>query len=43
MKTDFKKTIDSYPAAHHELRVVDVAPLHHLMVDGHGDPNTGGE
>lgn len=43
MKTDFKKTLDSYKASHHEFRVVDVPPLQYLMIDGHGDPNTGGE
>lgn len=42
-KTDFKKTLDSYRARHHEFRVVDVPPLQYLMVDGHGDPNTADE
>ncbi len=43
MKTDFKRTLDSYSAQHHEFRLVDVAPLSYLMVDGHGDPNGGAE
>jgi hypothetical protein len=40
MKVDFKKTLDCYRARRHTFRVVDVAPLQYLMVDGHGDPNT---
>ncbi|MQW76509.1 hypothetical protein GHK92_11535 [Nocardioides sp. dk4132] len=40
MKTDFKKTLDSYRARVAELRVLEVPPLQYLMVDGHGDPNT---
>jgi hypothetical protein len=40
MKTDFKKTLDSYKARRGEFRIIDVAPLQYLMVDGHGDPNT---
>lgn len=43
MKTDFKKTLDSYKAKRDEFRMVDVAPLQYLMVDGHGDPNTAKE
>ncbi|HXH80069.1 GyrI-like domain-containing protein [Nocardioides sp.] len=43
MKTDHKLTLDSYVAKHHEFRLVDVPPLQYLMVDGHGDPNAGGE
>ncbi len=43
MKTDFKKTLDSYRARHHEFRIVDVPPLQYLMIDGHGDPNTATE
>ena len=43
MKTDFKKTLDSYRARHGEFRVVEVPPLQYLMVDGHGDPNTSQE
>jgi hypothetical protein len=43
MKTDFKKIHDSYAARHHVLRQVDVPPLQYLMVDGHGDPNAGGD
>ncbi|MDH2416668.1 GyrI-like domain-containing protein [Nocardioides sp. CER19] len=40
MKTDFKRSLDSYQARAGEFRVLDVPPLHYLMVDGHGDPNT---
>ena len=43
MKTDFKKTLDSYAARRGEFRIIDVAPLQYLMVDGHGDPNTAKE
>ncbi len=39
-KVDFRKTLDSYKAKHHELRLVDVPKMQYLMVDGHGDPNT---
>ncbi len=40
MKTDFKKTLDTYQARHNEFRLVEVPPLRYLMVDGHGDPNS---
>lgn len=40
MKTDFKRSLDSYRARAGEFRVVEVPPLQYLMVDGHGDPNT---
>ena len=43
MKTDLKKTLDSYVAKPREFRLIDVPPLPYLMVDGHGDPNAGGE
>lgn len=43
MKTDVKKTLDSYRARQGEFRIVDVPPLGYLMVDGHGDPNTSEE
>lgn len=43
MKVDFKKSLDSYQARHHEFRVLDVPSLHYLTVDGHGDPNTASE
>lgn len=39
MKTDFRKSLDSYQAKHGEIRLVEVPPLRYLMVDGHGDPN----
>ncbi|MFL6140606.1 MAG: GyrI-like domain-containing protein [Labedaea sp.] len=42
-KTDFKKTLDSYRASNHEFRIVDVAPMQYLMIDGHGDPNSASE
>lgn len=40
MKTDLKKTLDSYQARTGEIRLLQVPPSHYLMVDGHGDPNT---
>jgi len=40
MKTDFKKSLDSYKAKRHEFRILNVPKLQYLMVDGHGDPNT---
>lgn len=43
MKADFKKTLDSYTASRHLFRLIEVPPLLYLMVDGHGDPNAGGE
>ena len=39
-KVDFKKSLDSYRAKAGELRIVQVPPMHYLMVDGSGDPNT---
>lgn len=43
MKVNFKKSLDSYQARHHEFRVLDVPPLQYLAADGHGDPNTAAE
>ncbi len=43
MKTDFKKTLDSYQAKHGEFRVLDVPSMQYLMIDGHGDPNSSQE
>ena len=43
MKLDFKKTQDSYRARSGEFRVIDVPAMQYLMVDGHGDPNSGKE
>lgn len=43
MKTDFKKTLDSYQAKHNEFRIVTIPTLQYLMIDGHGDPNTSKE
>ncbi|MGK5683168.1 GyrI-like domain-containing protein [Actinoplanes sp. URMC 104] len=40
-KADFKKELDAYHARPGEFRIVDVPPLQYLMIDGHGDPNTG--
>lgn len=40
MKTDFKKTLDSYQAKHGEFRTLEVPVMQYLMVDGHGDPNS---
>jgi len=40
MKTDLKRSLDSYRARHGEFRTLEVPPLRYLMVDGHGDPNT---
>jgi hypothetical protein len=43
-KVDFKKTIGAYaPGRNHVIRIVDVAPMQYLMVDGQGDPNTSTE
>ena len=39
-KVDFKKSLDSYRAKAGEFRIIDVAPMQYLMIDGHGDPNT---
>ncbi|MFI5493709.1 GyrI-like domain-containing protein [Actinoplanes sp. NPDC051859] len=40
-KIDFKKEIGAYRARAGRFDVVDVPDLQYLMVDGHGDPNTG--
>jgi hypothetical protein len=40
-KTDFKTEIDAYRARRGRFQVVDVPDLRYLMIDGHGDPNTG--
>ncbi|KAA9135861.1 GyrI-like domain-containing protein [Microbacterium caowuchunii] len=40
MKTDLKKELDSYRAAAGVFRFLDIPPLHYLMIDGSGDPNT---
>ncbi|MBM2620430.1 GyrI-like domain-containing protein [Actinoplanes sp. LDG1-06] len=39
-KVDFKKTIPAY-RARRGFDLIDVPDLQYLMVDGHGDPNTG--
>lgn len=43
MRTDVKRSLDCYRARVGELRLLEVPDLRYLMVDGHGDPNTGGE
>lgn len=43
MKIDLKKELDSFRARRGEFRIIDVPPMHYLMVDGHGDPNTAQE
>ncbi|MEV4629902.1 GyrI-like domain-containing protein [Micromonospora sp. NPDC049523] len=40
-KIDFKTEIDAYRARRGRFSVVDVPDLQYLMIDGHGDPNTG--
>ncbi|GGR42102.1 hypothetical protein J2S40_001603 [Nocardioides luteus] len=40
VKTDLKKTLDGFRARQGEFRVLELAPLPYLMIDGHGDPNT---
>lgn len=42
-KVDFKRQLDCYRARRDAFRIIDVPPLQYLMVDGHGDPNTGRE
>lgn len=39
-KLDLKKALDSYQARRGIFRVLNVPPLHYLMIDGQGDPNT---
>jgi hypothetical protein len=41
LKTDFKKEIAAYSAKSGRFDIVDVPDLRYLMIDGHGDPNTG--
>ncbi|GAA0466392.1 hypothetical protein Aca07nite_77050 [Actinoplanes capillaceus] len=41
IKIDFKKEIGAYAARRGRFQIVDVPDLRYLMVDGHGDPNTG--
>jgi hypothetical protein len=40
MKTDLRRSLDSYAARRGEFRLVEVPPMQYLMVDGHGDPNS---
>src|SRR4051812_10722583 len=41
MKTDFRKTVSAYRAKPGIFDIVQVPDLQYLMIDGHGDPNTG--
>lgn len=43
MKVDHKRDVASYTARRGEFSVIEVPPLSYLMIDGHGDPNTGGD
>ncbi|MEL5992388.1 GyrI-like domain-containing protein [Microbacterium phosphatis] len=40
-KVDLKRTLDSYRAVRGSFRILDVPDQRYLMIDGHGDPNTG--
>ncbi len=40
-KVDFRRQIPAYRAKRGEFEIVDVPDLRYLMIDGHGDPNTG--
>ena len=40
---DFKKSLPSYRAKRGVFEFVDVPPMHYLMIDGRGDPNTSRE
>lgn len=40
-KVDLKKDIQSYKAKHNVFDVITVPKMQYLMIDGHGDPNTG--
>ncbi len=40
-KIDFKKEISQYQPKNHELEIVEMPSMQYLMIDGHGDPNTG--
>jgi hypothetical protein len=43
-KVDFKRELKHlYQPSTRDFSVVDVPPMHYLMVDGHGDPNTASE
>ncbi|GIM95837.1 GyrI-like domain-containing protein [Paractinoplanes toevensis] len=42
-KVDFKREIAAYRARAARFEIVDVPDLQYLMIDGHGDPNTGAE
>jgi hypothetical protein len=40
-KVDFKRELAAYRAPRGRFEIVDVPDLRYLMIDGHGDPNTG--
>lgn len=40
MKRDLKKELEAYSARRGTFDILTVPPLQHLMIDGHGDPNT---
>ncbi|GAA2514976.1 GyrI-like domain-containing protein [Winogradskya humida] len=40
-KADLKREISTYRAPRGRFELVDVPELRYLMIDGHGDPNTG--
>jgi hypothetical protein len=40
-KIDFKKHLWAYRARQGQFQIIDVPDLRYLMIDGHGDPNTG--
>lgn len=40
-KIDFKREIGAYRARQDRFQIMDVPDLQYLMIDGHGDPNTG--
>ncbi len=42
MKADLRREIPAYAARRGRFDVVTVPPLRYLMIDGSGDPNTGG-
>ncbi len=38
-KVDFKKSLDSYKAKHHQFKLVEMPDTQYLAFDGEGDPN----
>lgn len=41
-KLDLKSSLPGYQARAGVFDIIDLPPLTYLMIDGHGDPNTGG-